>query len=104
MNRLLLITLAVAALILGSQFVKACDPYDYYGNCYGDYSYDTYGRPSDQHSEDKPQSVDEIMSNWNESQREIQRDSDRQLQNLYEEGRHQAVMRELQQINESLNR
>ena len=102
MNRLLLITLAIAALMLGSQFVKACDPYEYGSGCYGEYSYDTYGRPSDQ----QPESRDtyEIMSNWNERQREIQRDSDRQLQNLYEEGRHQAVMRELQQINESLAR
>ena len=102
--RLLLLTLSVTALIISSQYVKACDPYEYGSGCYGDYTYETYDRPSDHHSDDRPRDTYEILSDNQDRHQALMNQSDRQLQNLYEEGRHQAVMRELQQINESLNR
>ena len=108
MNRFILITLAVAALVLGSQFVKACNPNDYDSDCYGSapygLSYDTYDRPSDYYSNDRPRDTLDIMLENQDRQQRMQAQSDRQLQNLYEEGRQQAIMRELRQINESLSR
>ena len=105
MNRLILIALAITALMLGSQFVKAQDDCgDYNNECYGLEPYGSSYSTNNHYSNDRPRDTLEIMSDNYEVQREIQRDSDRQLQNLYEEGRQQAIMRELRQINESLNR
>ena len=102
-TRLLLLTLAVAALVLGSQLVKAQDDCgDYNNECYG---LEPYGSPystSNHYNNDRPLDTYEIMSENYERQREMRRDTNRQLQNLNEESRQNAIMRELRQINEAL--
>ena len=103
--RLVLLTLAVTGLIVSSQLVKAQDDCgDYNNECYGLEPYGSSYSRSSHYSNDRPQDVYEIMSENYERQREIQLDHNRQMQNLYEEGRQQAIMRELRQINESLSR
>jgi|TARA_B110000238_G_C15789517_1_gene295323 hypothetical protein len=81
MNRLILIALAITALMLGSQFVKAQDDCgDYNSDCYGlepyGSSYPTYG------THDRPEAKDtlDIMLENQDRQQIMRAQSDRQLQ------------------------
>ena len=81
MNRFILITLAVAALVLGSQFVKAQDDCgDYNSECYGLEPYGSSYSTSHHYSNDRPRDTLDIMLENQDRQQIMRAQSDRQLQ------------------------